>query len=124
LLPSSRVVAREFHFVGRDEAEPFVECVQDKAIETLFARPGDDVLDQKRGASPPPFRFSENIQDDGVTAFGNSSVAIWTRLGCRKMCRSCTPAPPMIVPNKSIRPAATVFWSLWYFPSRHSRSSQ
>jgi hypothetical protein len=24
--------------------------VQDKAIETLFARPGDDALDQKRGA--------------------------------------------------------------------------
>ena len=92
MLPSSRAVAREFHVVGRDEAEAFVECEQDKAIKTLFARPSDDVLDQEgNDASPPPFGFTENIQDDGVTAFGNSSVAIWTRLDVEKRVTAARP---------------------------------
>jgi hypothetical protein len=70
-------IVREFHFVGRNKAEALVKSAtfggraQNKAIKTLFARPGDDALDQKRGASP---RHSGSVNTFRMMAWRPSEI--------------------------------------------------
>ena len=58
--------------------------MKDEAIEALFLRPIDDVFHQESSdAAPAPFRFSEDIEDDGVAAVGDCDLTIRIGEGMR-----------------------------------------
>lgn len=59
--------------------------VKDETIQALFLRPIDDLLHEESShAAPAPFRFSEDIQDDGVAAIGDGDLAIRIGEGMRQ----------------------------------------